>query len=934
TVGLSENQGRLEGAIEYATDLFDRETIERMAGHYQKLLDAIAKNPDENIGALEMLGEAERQKLLVEWNATARDYPVEQCVHELFATQAMRTPEAAAVVDERGTLSYRELDERSNKLGRYLIERGVAPKTLVGLCLERSRESVIAALAILKAGGAYVPLDASYPRARLEYMLDDARLHSVISTTRIVTELGLGASALKIDEAWPDIDRQPATNPGKRASSGDLAYVIYTSGSTGQPKGVEIEHRALMNLVRWHQQTYAIDADTRMTMVASLGFDASVWETWPYLTCGAALYVVSDELRADPSRFVHWLCEHSLTMTFLPTPIAEVVLREPWQRPTALKVMLVGGDRLNAIARRDLRFDVVNHYGPTENTVVATYGRVKLGDERPPSIGEPIGNVLVDIVDRHFGLAPIGVFGELCIGGASLARGYLKRPELTAEKFVANPLRSGQRFYRSGDLARRLRNGDIEYLRRNDSQVKVRGFRIELGEIEAALRKRVKEAVVVVHGEGSGKQLVGYYVGEATPQALRETLKQTLPEYMVPAILMPLQALPLTPNGKVDRKALPAPEATSGGEAPRTELEKRIAAVWCKVLKRESVGASVSFFDVGGHSLLLLALHSELEALLEKKISVVSLFQNTTVEAQAAFFLGGKGRGEKSEEQATPRRFGARKTSNGQIAIVGMALRVPGAKTVAEFWKNLVEGKVPLSRLDDATLRAAGASDALLRDERLIRTFGCVDDLDKFDAALFGMAPSEAEITDPQQRLLLQCVWEALEDSGYIDERQSGRIGVYASSGRSQYWQGRLQHPKFSSMAALSGNGVDFVATKLAYRFNMTGPALVVQTACSSGLVTVNLGCEALLDQHCDLAIAGAATLQVEPAGALYEPEGIQSPDGLCRAFDAKANGTGASSGVAVVVLKRLEDALRDDDPIHAVIDACAINNDGHRKDG
>ncbi|MCC6809187.1 MAG: amino acid adenylation domain-containing protein, partial [Deltaproteobacteria bacterium] len=928
TVALWENQGRLEGVIEYATDLFERETIERMVGHYQKLLGAIAKNPDEKISALEMLGEAERQKLVVAWNATKRDYPRDQSLPALLATQAKKTPEAVAVVFNEQTLSYRALDERSNQLARYLQKCGVGSETLVAICVERSLEMVVGLLAILKAGGAYVPVDPKYPQARIAHILSDSRA-SIAVTTEALAPLcaGIDPKALvTLDMLAKDIAKE-ATSPLKtRVDPKQLAYIIYTSGSTGGPKGVAIEHRNAVTLIHWAREEFSDEELSGVLAATSICFDLSVFELFVPLAWGGTVIVAENALALGqlPAR------ERVKLVNTVPSAMTH--LEATGAIPESVCAINLAGEALpdqlvqKLYAHEHIR-RVRDLYGPSEDTTYSTAALRKKGSDSVVTIGRPIANTAVYLLSPELELVPQGASGEICIGGAGLARGYLHRPELTAEKFIEHPVYG--RLYRTGDLGRWLASGELQYLGRRDNQVKVRGFRIELGEIEAALHKHVKEAVVVVHGEGSHKQLVGYYVGDATPQALKDALKQGLPEYMVPGILMPLQALPLTPNGKIDRKALPLPETKSGDEVPRTELEKRIATVWCKILKRESVGVSVSFFDLGGHSLLLLTLHSELEALLETKISVVSLFQNTTVEAQAAFFLGGK-----SEEQVTPRRSSAKKTSSRQIAIVGMALRVPGAKTVDEFWANLVEGKVPLTRLDDETLRAAGASAALLRDERLIRTFGCVDDLDKFDAALFGISPSEAEITDPQQRLLLQCVWEALEDSGYIDERHSGRIGVYASSGQSMYRQRRLEHPKFSSMAALSGNGTDFVASKLAFRFNLTGPALAVQTACSSGLVTVNLGCEALLEQHCDVAIAGAATLQVEPAGALYEPEGILSPDGVCRAFDAKANGTGSSSGVAVVVLKRLEDALRDHDPIHAVIDACAINNDGHRKDG
>ncbi|HKV08246.1 MAG TPA: non-ribosomal peptide synthase/polyketide synthase, partial [Thermoanaerobaculia bacterium] len=544
-------------------------------------------------------------------------------VHELFAVRAAETPEALAVAGPGLRLTYRELDLRAGRLARRLVALGVGPEVPVAVLAGRSPEALVAILAVLKAGGCYLPLDPAYPEERLAWILADSGA-SVLLTQGPVSA-GAAVRVVRLDEEIAETEDGPEL---PRAAPGNLAYVIYTSGSTGRPKGVEVEHRGLANLAAWHRRAYGITAAARATRLAGSAFDASVWEVWPYLTAGASLHIPDDETVLQPPRLARWLAGEGITHTFLPTPLAEAFLDEPWPADAPLVALLTGGDRLHRRPRPEHAFGLFNHYGPTENSVVTTWGRVETAGEGMPSIGRPIDGVEV-VLDEA---------GELLIGGVGLARGYRGRPDLTAERFV--PAAEGRRLYRTGDLARFLPSGELDFIGRIDFQVKIRGFRIELGEIEAVLRRHpaVREGVVVAREDGrGGKALAGYVVGDEVSAAeLRAFLSRDLPDYMVPAAWVFLDALPLTPNGKVDRAALPAPEiAEDAYVAPRTETEAAVAEIFAEVLGLAKAGAGDDFFALGGHSLSATQVLSRVRSRLGVDLPPRALFDHPTVAALA-----------------------------------------------------------------------------------------------------------------------------------------------------------------------------------------------------------------------------------------------------------------------------------------------------------
>ncbi|MEH1980825.1 MAG: amino acid adenylation domain-containing protein [Nostoc sp.] len=640
TLAVWETKAGLIGSWEYNSDLFEPDTITRMTSHFQTLLAAIIANPNQAIGELPLLSQPERHQLLVEWNDTYRSYPQSKCIHELFEEQVEKTPNAIAVVYENESLTYQELSDRANQLAHYLRSLGVKPEVLVGICVERSPLMVVGLLGILKAGGAYLPLDPAYPQERLAFMLEDAQVSVLLTQESLVATLPPHQARVVCLDS--DISSTRTENLLHTVTTNNLAYVIYTSGSTGRPKGVQIEHRGLLNLVFWHQQAFAVLSLDRVTQVAGVAFDACGWEIWPYLTAGASIHFPDDETRLDPEQLRDWLLSKAITITFLPTPMAEKILSLNWPANAALRTLLTGGDQLHQYPSTSHPFEVVNNYGPTENTVVATSGTVPKRQQAylPPTIGRAIANTQVYILDSLLQPVPIGVTGELYIGGESLARGYLHRPDLTTERFIPNPFAPQERLYRTGDLVRYQADGNIEFLGRIDHQVKIRGFRIELSEIEATLTQhpQVRDAVVIAREDIPGvKNLAAYIIPELTQPTsneLRLFLKSKLPNYMVPASFTVLEVLPITPNGKVDRRALPVPEFESdestGFVSPHTHTEEILANIWRDVLVLKQVGIHDNFFELGGDSIISMQIIAKANQA-GLKLTPKQLFQQQTI---------------------------------------------------------------------------------------------------------------------------------------------------------------------------------------------------------------------------------------------------------------------------------------------------------------
>jgi amino acid adenylation domain-containing protein len=640
TLSIGVGEDGIRGGMEYRTDLFDAATVRRMIGHMGRVLEQVAADADRPLRDLELTDADERALVVHRWNQTEMPFRADVPVHHLVEQQAARAPHSPAVAagGAAQTCTYTELNARANRLAHHLIRLGVGAETRVGVCMERGAEHVVALLAVLKTGGAYVALDPAYPAERLELMLRDSGAPVLLTQSHLAAPAIDGVRIVRVDGDAEAIAAERADNPAADVSPRGVAYVVYTSGSTGTPKGVAVEHAGLAALCAWHAEAFGLTAADRCTQVASPGFDACAWEVWPVLSRGACLEVAPEETRTDPPALRDWLVRRGVTVSFVPTPVAEPLLALPWPATTALRWLLTGGDRLQARPRADLPFRLSNNYGPTECTVVATSGPVAAEGERAPSIGGPIRNTRIYVLDAGMRPLPVGVAGELCIGGAQVARGYLNRPSLTADRFVPDAFSGdeGARLYRTGDRVRWLADGTIEYLGRLDEQVKVRGFRIELGEIEATILRHdaVEDCVVIARGDAADRRLAAYVVGAVEADELRAHLRRTLPDYMVPADFVSLDAIPVTANGKVDRRALPEPDAAAQAQtyaAPRTPTEEVLAGIWAEVLRLPRVGIHDDFFALGGHSLLVTRVISRARDAFGIELPVRALFEAGTV---------------------------------------------------------------------------------------------------------------------------------------------------------------------------------------------------------------------------------------------------------------------------------------------------------------
>jgi amino acid adenylation domain-containing protein len=738
SLSLKGDGACLHGELEYAADLFDRTTIERFAGHFVTVLEAMATSDAQAVATLPIMTAAEQAQVLEGFNATATEYPKDALIHELFEQQAAESPHAEAVVCEARRLTYGELNARANQVAHHLLSQGVKPDDRVAICVERGLEMVVGLLGILKAGGAYVPLDPDYPAERLAYMLEDSAPVALLTQATLANRLpDRGVPTLRLDtgEAQALLATQPTHDPQARAhglTSRHLAYMIYTSGSTGTPKGVMVEHLNATNLILSHRSCCELVASDRVLQFASFAFDASVEEIFPALCVGASIVVRPAELSLDSDSFSAYLDRHGVTVAELPTAFWHLWAQSVDEiRCRSLRLVVVGGEKAERRALQAWKRAGgttgrrwLNTYGPTESTV---YSAAIVFDEATPfpageiPIGRPIANTQIYILDAQGGPVPVGVAGEIHVGGDGVARGYWNREALTQERFVRDPFSTDPqaRMYRTGDLGRWLADGSIEYLGRNDFQVKIRGFRIELGEIEARLSacEGVREAVVLAREDVPGdKRLVAYVVpttgAEPTAAGLREALQPQLPEYMVPSAFVVLDAFPLTPNGKLDRKALPAPDGTSltrrEYEAPQGEIEQGLAEIWQQLLGIERVGRDDHFFELGGHSLLAVQMVSKVRERLGIELALRDLFLHSTLSA-----LAGRMKAHVSTRIWSP--LVPLKDAPGKPTLY----MVPGvAMTAGSFWdlarsldgrmnvhvleaRGLEEGQKPCTRMED-----------------------------------------------------------------------------------------------------------------------------------------------------------------------------------------------------------------------------------------
>ena len=943
---------RLPGDAQLRVDFrggVDEATAGLLAGCLLRTFAAFGLPQDCPLGSINILDPAEQHRLLVEWNATEVPRRAADTVHGLFAAVAGKHADRIAVVDHQCSLTYAQLEQRSDALAARLHDAGAAPGAIVGVMLDRSVDAVTAILGVLKAGAAYLPLDMAYPEERVAFMLGDAGVRIVV-TPRVEQVLPLADSIMRVAVAVASDDMGAACLPA--ALDGEaLAYVMYTSGSTGTPKGVEILHRSIIRLV-CGVDYITLGPDTRLLHAAPLGFDASTLEIWGALLNGGCV-IVHDQAIPTGTGLARTIARYQVSTAFLTTALFNAIVDVDPRHLTGLDELFTGGEKVSVRhVRRALDAlpgtTILHPYGPTECTTFTTTHRVPrdlAADAATIPIGRPIADTRLYVLNQRMELLPIGVTGELFEGGVGVARGYLRRPELSAERFVPDPFgNAGERLYRTGDLVRYLADGCVEFVGRMDGQVKIRGYRIETGEIEAVLTRHrsIGACAVMAREDQPGrKRLVAYFVcigGEVTAQALRGYLGASMPEFMVPACYVRLDALPLTANGKVDRRALPAPDSSRPQLAvpyiePVGTLEQHACSVFGELLGLDRVGRDDNFFDLGGDSLSAARAVNQLGKLASRELTMLAFFQDPTPAALAVAMAG-----------KPPGTLAAHRMARGDhaadaepVAIIAMAGRFPGAGDVEAFWRNLCEGRESITFFADDELDQSIPLEQR-RDPAYVAARGIIDGVENFDAAFFGIPPREAELMDPQQRIFLELCWECLERGGHVPDAHAAPVGVFGGMYHATYFQRHLSMrpdlvDKLGAFQVMLANEKDFVATRVAHRLNLTGPAISMNTACSTSLVAICQAFDALRAGRCDMALAGGASITCPPRSGYLAQEGTMlSPDGHTRSFDADARGTVFSDGAAVVLLKRLSDALADGNPIHAVIRGAAVNNDGGTK--
>ena len=981
---INDAKAHLQGHINYASALFEKNTIKRMCKHYQCILERLVKSTDAIIGEISLLDAREYQKIVDDWNQTDKAFSKDKTLPQLFEAQAAKTPNNIALIFEGQSMTYQELNQKSNQLAWVILAQcldnthsKLQPDTLIALYLQRSFDMVISILAVLKAGGAYVPIDPEFPKERINYILQDTGAKIILTQSRLIdhlNQLSRRMNCIAVDQY--NLKNIKSSNLPQYSQPNNLAYVIYTSGTTGQPKGVCLPHQGIVNRIEWMQSEYQLNLNDRILQKTPFTFDVSVWELLWANCYGAAIVLARPNGHKDLDYLYNLIEKEKITIThFVPsmldTLLENLSLSNRYLNPS-LRYIFSSGEVLKEktvnncyeLAKHD-HFALHNLYGPTEASIDVTH--TPCYKSKQVNIGSAIQNTRIYILDNKLSPMPIGLVGELYIGGAGLARGYLNQPELTEAQFITNPFASKKdikngytRLYKTGDLCRFLADGNIEYIGRNDFQVKISGFRIELNEIEKAISKinGIKQACVIAKsrtfGSHTQQYLAAFYVldsslrqsqenkankkAKITTGFLIEQLKKKLPNYMIPSSWTELEALPLTANGKLDRKALSNIVLNFSGIAQHKlratgDLVQQLTQVYAEVLAIDidKIAIEASFFDLGGSSLLMMQLKHRLMAIDEcKGLTVTDLFTYPSIQALINYL------------QKTPvsdHQDNSKKVLNRQenIAVIALSGAFSGSDNLQHFWQMISQNLSGLTRFDIEYCRQQGVAEEALYNPDYIPVSGHISNIDYFDPAFWGISAHDAKLLDPQIRKFVEHCWYVLDSAGYAKERKRLKIDIVAGSGNAHYLYDNILHSKAADQLNLweasVANSKDALATKASYLLGLKGAATSINTACSTGLVTIVEACRKLGDGLCDMAIAGSVSLLLpHQIGYVYREGMIMSKDGHCRTFDADASGTVTGSGVGAVLLKRLSDAEKDQDNIIGVIAGYATNNDGDRK--
>ncbi|CAC9975306.1 polyketide synthase [Flavobacterium panici] len=876
---------------------------------------------------------------------TKMAYP-KNTLPEIFAEQAALSSNSIALESGDEQVSYEALIKMTNQLANYFLTQGLSSGQIVAVSMERTPNLVASLLAILQCGAAYLPLDPKFPAVRLEFMLEDSGASFLLTTKSLTNSLPVYSKTIVIEDALAALDQYPAVPVSASVSYDAAAYIMYTSGSTGKPKGVTVTHKNLINFLFSMAIEPGINIEDRLLSITTISFDIAGLELFLPLIKGATVVFADYETTRDGHLLLDLLQKKEITILQATPTTWQSLLDSGWETPLALKA-LCGGEAMPLNLARQLTSkcdSLWNMYGPTETTIWSAVKQIQADDELI-TIGFPIANTQIYLLDEERKAVEPGTIGEIVIGGDGVAKGYWNRPELTAEKFIPDPFSAEPNaiLYRTGDLGKLLPNGEFQCLGRIDHQVKIRGHRIELGEIEAALNSipEIKQSAVIVNNYfGNEDKLVAYLKSGAELQdekPIHEALSKVLPEILLPSKYIWVDEFPITPNGKVDKKNLPVPEHNRPDSAPpfkkpNTQLEKDIVKIWSEELQIASIGIDDDFFDMGGSSVLAQKVTSLMRQQLELDISVSKIYIHPTIRELASTLEENN-----TKEDSFAFKQTDKQTSNGDIAVIGMAGRFPGSDTIEELWENLKEGKETISLFTKEELDPS-LPESLRKDPFYIGARGILPSAKTFDAHFFGLNPQLAAAMDPQIRVFMEISFEALEQAGHLPKHYKGSIAVYSGSEINTYYEHNIfnnQELKSSvgELQIYTVNGKDFIAPRTSYHLNLKGPSVSVHSACSTSLLAVAEAVKAIRTGMCDIALAGGSSV-TSPinSGHLYDDGFIKSPDGSTRSFDAAGKGTVFSDGAGVVVLKRLEEAEKDGDIIYGVIKGVGVNNDGGDK--
>ncbi|ASB52640.1 MULTISPECIES: non-ribosomal peptide synthetase [Bacillus amyloliquefaciens group] len=958
----------------YDANLFEEETISRINEHYLHLINEFLSDPTQQMVDVSVMSEAEMDIVLKQWNDTSSEYPREMCIHELFREKTKQVPMKTALIYDDVHLTYEELDVRSDKLASYLKHCGVGHNQMVGIFMDRSAELVVSMLGILKSGAAYVPIDPEFPNERVAHILSDSEVKIVLTRSSwstniqsIMDNLNSDSNERKvvfIDQYDPEELNNPKEIVGGEDPTGSdhLAYVIYTSGSTGKPKGVKIHHQALTNFLCSMTKCPGLEANDMMLAVTTHSFDIAALELFLPLIQGATCFICDSATAKNGDALKALIEKVSPTMMQATPSTWSMLFYCGWRNREKLK-MLCGGEAMSASLRKqicDSGSEAWNLYGPTETTVWSTVSRITA--DGPLTIGKPIDNTQIYILNDQGKPNPALVLGELCIAGDGVSKGYLNRDELNAEKFVDNPFGTSGKLYKTGDLACWRPDGSIEYFGRIDAQVKIRGYRIELGEIETQLmlHRAIAQCAVIDKVLGEEKQLVAYFIRKSTASTdinietedLKEYLANILPDYMIPAYFIELDKFPQTPNFKLDRNLLKQRPISLGRPMDTHQSDNdtinAVLDIWSSVLGVRNIHPDQGFYEIGGSSVSATIAANKISETFHVPFTVTDMFKYPKAKDIAAYLGTVESRVENEKvtrsipaDQMTSMEMNERHKLpdyyQSSVAIVGISCQFPGAENDQQFWDNLVNGVESVQFYSQEELKEMGVSPNVMKDKHFVPAQSTIEGKFDFDSDFFKVSAKDAELFDPQLRLLLSNSWKAIEDAGYVPSDISD-AGVYMSTSNSHYHSALTKDMDKHDSEALVNfllSQMGTIPTMISYKLGLKGPSMFVHTNCSSSLAGMSVAINAIRSKQCTQALVGAATVHAKPGVGYLHEEGLSlSSDGHCKAFDANADGMVGGEGVAVLLLKDAVKAIVDNDNIYAIIRGIGINNDGNDKTG